>query len=183
MNTKVFKEVINGARNLKVFLISSILLIAGLSFLLVGLSSYFQQKLFFFTSPNNIIFIPQGIVMIFYGSLAIIISCYLFLTFILNLGSGYNEFSQEEKVIRLIRLGFPGKNRELYFSYNLNKITKLKLLIKNGLNPRSNILLVLKDNREIPLYPAHIFLNIFETEKKALYLSNFLNLPLDSSFI
>lgn len=183
MNTKIFKENIKGARNFKTFTVSFILLSAGLSFLLVGLSSYFNKNFFSFTNADNIIFIPHGITMIFYGCLAIIVSLYLILTFTLDLGSGYNEFSQDEKIIRIVRMGFPGKNRQLFFSYDFRKISKLKFLIKNGLNPRSNILLILKDNREIPLYPAHIFLNSYEIEKKALYLSKFLNLPLETIFL
>jgi hypothetical protein len=56
----------------------------------------------------------------------------------------------------------------------------LKFLIKQGLNPRCNILLVLKDRREIPLFPAQFLLNPSETEKKAINLSNFLEIPLES---
>ena len=39
----------------------------------------------------------------------------------------------------------------------------------------SGELLVLKDKREIPLFPAQFLLNPSETEKKAISLSNFLN--------
>jgi hypothetical protein len=56
-------------------------------------------------------------------------------------------------------------------------------LIKQGLNPRWNILLVLKDKREIPLFPAQFLLNPIETEKKAIQLSNFLQIPVESLVI
>ena len=56
-------------------------------------------------------------------------------------------------------------------------------LIKQGLNPRCNILLVLKDKREIPLFPAQVLLNPNETEKKAIELSTFLDVPLESLII
>ena len=42
------------------------------------------------------------------------------------------------------------------------------------------ILLMLKDKREIPLFPAQFLMNPSETEKKAIDLSNFLNVPLES---
>lgn len=178
----IFKESIHGARNYKIFIISTLLLCAGFSFLLVGFSSYSGKNFFFFTDTSNILFIPQGIIMMFYGSLGLVISGYLFLTFFLNLGSGYNEFSKDDEIIRLIRVGFPGKNSCLFFSYNFKKINKVRLSIKQGLNPRCNIILILKDTREIPLYPAQILLNSLETEKKALYLAKFLNLPLETIF-
>jgi len=118
--------------------------------------------------------------MLFYGTGAIGIAIYLILTIILNIGSGYNEFSKFDETIRIVRLGFPGKNRTVFLSYEFKNIKNLKFLIKQGLNPRCNILLVLKDRREIPLFPAQFLLNPSETEKKAINLSNFLEIPLES---
>ena len=62
-------------------------------------------------------------------------------------------------------------------------LVEAKFLIKQGLNPRCNILLVLKDKREIPLFPAQFLLNPIETEKKAIKLSTFLNVPLENLII
>jgi len=121
--------------------------------------------------------------MLFYGTGAIGLAIYIFLTVFWNIGSGYNEFSKTENIIRIIRLGFPGKNRTIFLSYEFKNIKNLKFLIKQGLNPRCNILLVLKDKREIPLFPAQILMNPIETEKKAITLSNFLNVPLESLVI
>jgi hypothetical protein len=59
----------------------------------------------------------------------------------------------------------------------------LKYIIKESLNPRSTILLILKDKREIPLYPAQNFLNPNKLEKKALQISTFLNIPLENGLI
>ena len=59
----------------------------------------------------------------------------------------------------------------------------LKFLIKQGLNPRCNILLVLKDKREIPLFPAQFLLNPSEIEKKAITLSKFLDVSLENLII
>jgi sialic acid synthase SpsE len=72
-------------------------------------------------------------------------------------------------------------------SYTPSTITikskRSEFLIKQGLNPRCNILLVLKDKREIPLFPAQFLLNPSETEKKAIQLSNFLEIPVESLVI
>jgi len=180
MSETILRENIIGARNISNYLIMIVLFFAGLGFFLAGLSSYLDINLLKITDTKNIIFIPQGIVMLFYGTCALGISIYILLTIIWNIGSGYNEFSKEENIIRIVRLGFPGKNRTIFLSYDFKNLKNLKFLIKQGLNPRSNIFLVLKDKREIPLFPAQFLLNPNDVEKKAITLSNFLNIPLEN---
>jgi len=183
MSSEIIKEDITGARNLSSFTIFSVLLLAGTGFFLAGLSSYLNINLLRVTNTADIIFIPQGITMLFYGTGAIGIAFYIFLTIFWNIGSGYNEFSKIENIVRIIRLGFPGKNRTIFLSYEFKNIKNLKFLLKQGLNPRCNILLVLKDKREIPLFPAQFLLNPSQLEKKAIQLSQFLNVPLESLII
>ena len=175
MTTNTIKEEIVGARNFSNIFVMIILLIAGSGFFLAGLSSYLNT--------SEITFIPQGIALLFYGTGAIGISIYLILTIFWNIGSGYNEFSKQDQLVRIIRLGFPGKNRTVFLSYEFKNIKNLKFLIKQGLNPRCNILLVLKDKREIPLFPAQFLLNPTEIENKAIQLSNFLDVPLENLVI
>jgi hypothetical protein len=183
MNQNVIKESIVGARSLSNFIIMIILFLAGSGFFLAGLSSYLNINLLKISNTNEISFIPQGIAMLFYGTGALGISFYILLTIIWNIGSGYNEFSSFENIIRIVRLGFPGKNRTIFLSYEFKNIKNLKFLIKQGLNPRCNILLVLKDKREIPLFPAQFLLNPTQIEKKAIELSKLLNVPLESLVI
>ena len=183
MNDEIIKEDITGARNISSIFIFFILLLGGFGFFLAGLSSYLKINLLYLTNTEDILFIPQGIVMLFYGTGAIGIAFYILLTIIWNVGSGYNEFSRIENLVRIIRLGFPGKNRTVFLSYEFKNIKNLKFLIKQGLNPRYNILLVLKDKREIPLFPAQFLLNPSQLEKKAIQLSQFLNVPLESLII
>jgi|TARA_B110000037_G_scaffold212890_1_gene266187 hypothetical protein len=183
MNSNVIKEEIVGARNIRSIFTMIILFLAGLGFFLAGLSSYLDINLLTVTDTSEIKFIPQGIALIFYGTGALGLSVYIILTIVWNVGSGYNEFSKNESSVRIVRVGFPGKNRIVFLSYDFNNIKNLKFLIKQGLNPRCNILLVLKDKREIPLFPAQFLLNPNETEKKAIDLSNFLNVPLESLII
>ena len=183
MTTDTIKEEIVGARNISNIFVTSVLLIAGSGFFLAGLSSYLKVNLLLLTDTSEITFIPQGIALLFYGTGAIGISIYLILTIFWNIGSGYNEFSKEDGLVRIVRLGFPGKNRTVFLSYEFKNIKNLKFLIKQGLNPRCNILLVLKDRREIPLFPAQFLLNPSEIETKAISLSNFLNVPLENLVI
>lgn len=180
MNETIIKENITGSRNINSFVIMIVLFLAGLGFFLAGLSSYLDINLLKITDTTKIIFIPQGIVMLFYGTGALGLGFYILFTIIWNIGSGYNEFSKIENVIRIVRLGFPGKNRTIFLTYDFKNVKNLKFLIKQGLNPRCNILLVLKDKREIPLFPAQFLLNPNEVEKKAIVLSNFLNIPLEN---
>lgn len=183
MSENVIKEEIIGARNIGNFFILSILLVGGLGFFLAGLSSYFNINLLKVTDTNEIKFIPQGIALLFYGTGALGFSLYIVLTIIWNIGSGYNEFSKLENSVRIVRLGFPGKNRKIFLSYEFKNIKNIKLLIKQGLNPRTNVLLVLKDKREIPLFPAQFLLSPDKVEKKAIELSKFLNVPLENLMI
>ena len=127
MDSTFLKENITGARNINSIVIMFILFFAGLGFFLAGLSSYLNINLLIITDTKAIVFIPQGIAMLFYGTCAIGISIYLFLTILWNVGSGYNEFSKEENIIRIVRIGFPGKNRTLFLSYEFKNIKSLKL--------------------------------------------------------
>jgi hypothetical protein len=183
MNNNILKDNIIGARNFRSFSIMIILFLAGVGFFLAGLSSYLKINLLVLSDTSEIIFIPQGIAMLFYGTGALGIATYIFLTIVWNVGSGYNEFSKLENLVRIIRIGFPGKNRTIFLSYEFKNIKNIKFLIKQGLNPRCNILLVLKDKREIPLFPAQFLLNPTEIEKKAIELSNFLEIPLENLIV
>lgn len=182
-SSKTLRETIIGARNIRSFSVMIILFFAGLGFFLAGLSSYFHKNLLQITDTSELVFIPQGIAMLFYGTGALGFAFYNLSTIVLNVGSGYNEFSKEEKIARIVRVGFPGKNRVIFLTYEFDSIKSIKLLIKQGLNPRCNLLLVLKDKREIPLFPAQVLLNPTETEKKAVELSSFLEVPLESARI
>jgi hypothetical protein len=183
MEENKIKETIIGSRNITNIMIAIILFIAGFGFFLAGLSSFLKINLLVLTDTTDIVFIPQGIALLFYGTGAIGIGIYLFLTIFWDIGSGYNEFSKNENMIRIVRQGFPGKNQKIFLSYEFKNVKNLKFLIKEGLNPRTNILLVLKDKREIPLFPAQFLLNPSDTEKKAIELSKFLNVPLESLII
>jgi hypothetical protein len=177
---EIMKEKIIGSRNLNNIVITFIIMFGGFGFFFAGISSYFQKNILQITDTSKIVFIPQGIALLFYGTCAIGVSIYLFLTIIWDIGSGYNEFSEEEKMVKIVRKGFPGKNERIFLSYDFRNIKNLKFLIKDGLNPRCNILLVLKDKREIPLFPAQFLLKPSEIEKKAIDLSKMLNVPLES---
>lgn len=176
----LIRESIQGARTFGNLITFFILAIAGNCFSLAGISSYLGKNLLPFTDTSEILFLPQGITMLFYGTGALGIGVYLLITMVWNIGSGYNEFSKVDKIVRIIRLGFPGKNQRIFLSYEFQTIERLKYTLKQGINPRCNILLILKDKREIPLFPAQSFLEPVSLEKKAVRWAKFLNVPLTS---
>ena len=81
---------------------------------LAGLSSYLDINLLRLTDTSSIKFVPQAGLRLFYGTGAIGISIYLLLTIYWNIGSGYNEFVEEESIVRIVRLGFPGKIEQFF---------------------------------------------------------------------
>nr|YP_010443983.1 photosystem I assembly protein Ycf4 [Chattonella marina]UTE94870.1 photosystem I assembly protein Ycf4 [Chattonella marina] len=178
-NSLIKKDIITGSKRLSNFWWSGVLLVGGLGFLLSGLSSYLKFNLLPFANPKELVFIPQGIIMAFYGSAALMISFYIFLTILWDVGGGYNEFNKEEKLVRIVRKGFPGKNRNIFLVYPFNNIKSIKLSIKEGLNPRRVILLCTKDQREIPLSPIEQPLPLSEIEEKASELALFLEVKLE----
>ena len=178
-NSLIKKDIITVSKRLSNFWWSGVLLVGGLGFLLSGLSSYLKFNLLPFANPKELVFIPQGIIMAFYGSAALMISFYIFLTILWDVGGGYNEFNKEEKLVRIVRKGFPGKNRNIFLVYPFNNIKSIKLSIKEGLNPRRVILLCTKDQREIPLSPIEQPLPLSEIEEKASELALFLEVKLE----
>ena len=173
------RDFIVGSRRLSNYFWCIVLMIGGTSFLLAGLSSYFKINLLPFADPTQLTFIPQGIVMIFYGVLAISFSLYIIATIFWNIGSGYNEFNKLDNLIRITRNGFPGKNRQILLVYSFSNIKSIKLNIKDGINPKRAIVLCTKDQREIPLTPIEQPRPLMELEIEAAELAKFLNVELE----
>ena len=178
MKQEIRQDKIVGSRCFSNYFWSFFLFIGGLGFLLAGLSSYFQVNFLFFTNTIDLVFIPQGLVMMFYGSLSIGLSIYILLTIIFDIGSGYNEYNQTENLIKIVRRGFPGKNREILLTYSVSNIKFIGIKLTEGLNPTRRIYLCLKDDRNIPITPVQEPTSISDLEEEAADLAKFLNLKL-----
>lgn len=177
--TNIRTEKILGSRRFSNYWWATSILFGGLGFFLVGLSSYFKIELLPFTKSSELLFLPQGIVMTFYGTIAILISLFLWLTIIWNIGGGYNEFNNENGKITIFRLGFPGKNRILQLNYNIKEVQSIKVNIQEGLNPKREIYLKIKDNREIPLTRVGQPMLLSEIEEHATSLAQFLGVVIE----
>ena len=178
-NILVKRDTIIGSRRLSNYFWTLTLFLGGLGFLAVGLSSYFKWNLLPFNGIAQLSFVPQGIVMTFYGVVAISLSIYIGLTIIWDVGSGYNEYNKQDEVVRIVRKGFPGQNRQILLVYPFKNIKSIKLSIQDGFNPKRIIYLCTNDQREIPLTPVEQPRSLEQLEFEASKLSQFLNITLE----
>ena len=180
MQDQIRQEKIIGSRRFSNYFWASFLFIGGLMFLLAGISSYVKTNLLPFGNTIELVFIPQGIVMMFYGTLSFGLSTYIIATLFWDIGSGYNEYNKVENLVKIVRKGFPGKNREILLTYPLNNIKSIGVKISEGLNPKRIIYLCLKDERKIPLTPVQQPDSISDLEDQAADLAKFLDLKLEN---
>jgi hypothetical protein len=180
MEENIRRNKIIGSRRFSNYFWTIFLFIGGFSFLLAGLSSYLKINLLPFANPTQLAFIPQGLVMIFYGTLSLSFSIYILLTLFWDIGSGYNEYNKLENLVKIVRKGFPGKNREILLTYPLNSIKSIGIKISEGLNPKRIVYLCLKDERKIPLTPVQQPSSISILEEEASDLAKFLDLKLEN---
>lgn len=176
---RVLRQTIVGARRFSnIFWASTILMGAG-GFLLAGLSSYLKVNFLPFADPTQLIFIPQGAAMTFYGVAGLLLSSYLWFIIVTNVGGGYNEFSRETGKATIFRWGFPGKNRRIELSHKLEEVQSVRVDIKEGLNPKRALYLKIRGKGEIPLTRVGQPLPLSELENQGAELARFLGVPLE----
>ena len=180
MQNEIRQDKITGSRRFSNYFWSFFLFLGGLGFLLAGLSSYFKINFLPFTDTTELVFIPQSVVMMFYGTLSLGFSIYILITILLDIGSGYNEYNKLENLVKIVRKGFPGKNREILLTYPLSNVRAIGIKITEGLNPTRSIYLCLKDERNIPLTPVQEPTAISNLEEEAADLAKFLDLTLEN---
>ena len=180
MQNEIRRDEIIGSRRFSNYFWSVVLFLGGIGFLLAGISSYLKINLLPFTNLTELVFIPQGLVMMFYGTLSFGISIYIGTTVLLDVGGGYNEYNRIEDLVKIVRKGFPGRNREILLTYPFSNIKYIGIKITEGLNPTRSIYLCLKDDRKIPLTPVQEPTSISNLEEEAASLAKFLNLKLEN---
>ncbi len=173
------KSNLDGSRSLSNLFWALAVSLGGLGFFLNGLSSYFKTNLIF-SSSSQISFIPQGIVLVFYGTVGLILGIFLWLTIWWDVGAGYNDYNRDLQEIKLYRKGFPGKNREVVLKFAFADVKSIKMRIKEGLNPKRQLLLCLNDNREIPLTGVEQPIALNKIESEAIAIAKWLNVFLET---
>jgi hypothetical protein len=176
----VIKFYFTGSRQISNIFWAIAVSLGGFGFFLTGLSSFFGTNLLLFSDSSEITFIPQGIVLVFYGTVGSILGIFIALTAWWNVGSGFNEFNRKIKEIKLYRQGFPGKNRELVFTFSFDQVKSIKMRIKEGLNPKRQLLLCLIDGREIPLTGIEQPVALNKIEDEAITIAKYLNVFLET---
>jgi len=172
-------EYILGSRRISNYLFALVLFCGGLSFALAGFTSYFKVNLIPFSDLTGLFFLPQGITLLFYGTVAICISIFVTLTIILDVGSGSNTYDKTAGEVTIFRRGFIGRNREIKFTYPIGSIESVRLKSTESFNSVPSIFLCLKDKREIPLTELRPNPTIKEIEERAANLAKFLDVYLD----
>jgi len=174
------KSYFNGSRRLSNIFWALTVSLGGTGFFLAGLSSFLNTNLLFFSDSSEISFVPQGIVLVFYGTVGLILGIFLSLTIWWNVGSGYNEYNRNNQQVTLYRRGFPGKNRELTFTFPFEEIKSIKMRIKEGINPKRQLIMCLLDTREIPLTGIEQPVALNEIENEAITIAKYLNVFLET---
>jgi hypothetical protein len=175
----VIRKKILGARRPSNYLWATVILLGGTGFLLSGISSYLRINLLPFADPTQLVFLPQGLVMGLYGGAAILLSLYLWLIILWNLGGGFNQFDKNTEKINIFRWGLPGKNRKVEFDCSFEDVQSIRVDLKEGISPRRALYLKLKDRREIPLTRVGQPLPLSELENQGAELAKFLQVPLE----
>jgi hypothetical protein len=182
----VRRDILFGARRFSNYLFRRGLLMGGLRFFVTGFSSWRQKNLLPFIDTTEVKFLPQGVVICFYGVLAIRLGLYLFLRRFWAVGRGFNEYDKERKQIRLFRWGFPGKNRRIEFFYPFFELEALRLERQSYLKNFSNsgLYLLLKNKRKVLLtqLDSADIQSSQEREYFAAELARFLQIPLEGDF-
>jgi hypothetical protein len=119
--------------------------------------------------------------MSFYGLLGVLLSFYLWLTILWDVGGGFNEFNKKDGMIRVFRWGFPGKSRCIDVSYSIKDVEAIRVEFKQGVNPERTIFLRVKGKREIPLNQIGQPLTLEEIEKQAAELAKFLKVSVEGA--
>jgi hypothetical protein len=176
----IIRSYIEGSRRASNIFWALAVSLGGLGFFLSGVSSFFKVNLLIVSDSSGISFIPQGIVLVFYGTVGSILGIFLWLTIFWDIGFGYNEFNKTSQEVILYRKGFPGKNRELCLKFNFTEIKSIKMKIKEGLNPKRQLFLCLNDAREIPLTGVDKPIALNKIESEAIRLAKHLNIYLET---
>ncbi len=176
---QVIRQQILGSRRFSNYWWATIVSLGGTGFFLAGLSSYLKVNLLPVGDATQLIFIPQGVAMGFYGVAGLLLALYLWLVILWDVGGGYNELNKETGMVKIFRWGFPGKNRGIEFGCRTKDVQSIRVEIKEGLNPRRILYLRTKDRREVPLTRVGQPLSLSELENQGAELARFLGVPLE----
>jgi hypothetical protein len=178
-DSQILRQEVLGSRRLSNYWWAAVCTIGGVGFLLAGLSSYLHVNLLLVSDTTGLIFVPQGIALLFYGVVGSLAALYLWLMVFWDLGGGYNEFNKKTGTFKIFRWGFPGKDRRIELECPLEFIQSVRVEIKEGINPKRNLYLQVKQRRDIPLTRIGQPISLSQLENQGAELARFLEVPLE----
>ncbi|MDX2228554.1 MAG: photosystem I assembly protein Ycf4 [Leptolyngbyaceae cyanobacterium bins.349] len=175
----VLRQSVIGSRRLSNYWWAVVVTIGASGFFLAAISSYTKINLLPFSDPTQLIFIPQGVAMGFYGLAGTLFGVYLWLTILWDVGGGYNEFNKETGQVKIFRWGFPGKNRRIEVTCKTSDVQAVRVDIREGLNPKRALYLRAKGLRDVPLTRVGQPIDLAALENQGAELARFLGVPLE----
>ncbi|MEA5511712.1 photosystem I assembly protein Ycf4 [Crocosphaera sp. UHCC 0190] len=175
----IFRQDVLGSRRFSNYWWAIIASMGGVGFLLAGLSSYLHKNLLIVSDPSDLIFIPQGVALLFYGVAGSLLALYQWFMIALNIGGGHNEFNKETNQVSIFRWGFPGKNRRIEFTCPLEDVQAVRAEIQEGLNTKRKLYIKVKQRRDVPLTRVGQPISLSDLENQGAELASFLGVPLE----
>ncbi|AFZ02197.1 photosystem I assembly protein Ycf4 [Calothrix sp. PCC 6303] len=176
---QVLHQKVLGSRRFSNYCWAMIVSMGATGFFLAGISSYLKVNLLFVSDATKLVFVPQGLVMGLYGTAGILLSLYLWLVIIWDVGGGYNDFNRETGKVKIFRWGFPGKDRKIEVICSIRDVQSVRLELKEGISPKRALYLRAKGRRDIPLTRVGQPISIQDLEIQGAELARFLSVPLE----
>lgn len=123
-NETILKEIIKEEDKVLKYILNITILLGAFGFFIVGISSYLGYNLIPFLNATQIIFFPQGLTMLLYGTAGIIIGINQLKILVLEIGEGYNEFNKKKGTLTVFRKGIKGKISDINIVYLLTDIVR-----------------------------------------------------------
>ena len=172
----VLEQPVLGSRRLSNVLVAAAVSLGGVGFLLTSASSRFGRDLLPVGHPADLVWVPQGLVMGFYGLAAVLLASYLWTVIAIDVGSGSNRFDRVAGEALISRQGF---RQRIEVAVPLRDIQAVKVEIREGLSPQRRLALRVQGRRELPLSRVGEPIPLAELELAGARLARFLGVPLE----
>ncbi len=166
---QIRRDLIVGTRKIENYFWTFILFVGGIRFITVN------------TLPDSQDFeitVAQQLVMGLYGYIALYTALYLTCSIFWNVGAGYNEYNKEQQLLKIVRWGFPGKNRKIQVEIPFSSIQALSIQTKDSFFSRNSVNLQYENGKSIPLLQPNQTLTLDELETYATQIAFFIQVPL-----
>ena len=175
-NDDVFEQRVTGARRWSNLVVAVAVTLGGTGFLLASLSSRLGRNLLPMLHASDLSWIPQGIVMGFYGFCALALASYLWVVISVDLGSGINRFDKKSGNALIQRHGL---RRLIEVEIPLRDIQAVRLEVRDGISPLRRLALRVQGRRDLPLNRIGEPQPLAELELSGATLARFLGVPLE----